>query len=161
MKAKLRGSMTAVMEFLGLLGTISLIGVSVMMACDAIMRSFFSSPLLGVGELAPLVSAVAVACFLPLSFLDDSHISMRVLEVVARGGLRTFIKLFAGAASTCVLALIGRGLVLYTLDAGESGTTTWFLAVPIAPWWAVISALVIFTTAVQAYLVYRVIKPEA
>lgn len=146
-----------VMDWLSLGGIVCLLCEGVMLTADAVMRGF-GHPIMGVGELTPLLSAVAVASFLPLSMREDSHISVRLLLSVRSPTIRWVVGMFGLVASLAVLLLIGRGLVLYASASFRNGTTTGFLPVPIAPSWALVSILVLFAALVQAWIILRKLR---
>lgn len=128
-------AVNALARALACVGVMSLMAVAVLTVTNAILRRFFSSPILGADEIASLLSMLAVVSFLPVSFIDEHHLE---IDFVMRGlGNRAYRRVGIGAAVAVALFLgaMTWQLVLFAADARQSGDATWFLALKTWPWW--------------------------
>lgn len=151
----LAGAIRALAMTLACLGVVSLTAVSLMVVANAVLRSFFSIPILGTDEIASLLSLLAVVSFLPVSFLDDHHLE---IDLVMRGlGDRTYrlVGIVAGIIVAVFLATMTWQLALFTQHARQSGDATWFLMLKTWPWWTAVCVTVAISFVAQAVMVAR------
>ena len=125
-------------------GVVVLLLLSLAVVADVLMRWLFRAPILAVADLAPLVTAAAVAACFPAAVARRQHIAVTALG--ERLGGRTQRLLDLGAA-LCVLAFFGLAAWQLALHAGQLSAakeTTLVLRLPSGPAWWLVAALVGF-----------------
>lgn len=153
------GSLAKVTDTLAMIlacaGALALMAVVALTVTNAVLRSFFSSPILGADEVAKLLSLFAVVSFLPVSFFDEHHLE---IDMVMRAlGDRVYRMVGIGAAFLVAffLAAMTWQLGLYAANARASGDATWFLALKTWPWWVAACVILAVAFVAQAIVVFR------
>jgi TRAP-type C4-dicarboxylate transport system permease small subunit len=142
-------------------GTLALMAVVALTVTNAVLRSFFSSPILGTDEVAKLLSLIAVVSFLPVSFLDEHHLE---IDMVVRAlGVRIYRMVGVGAAFlvAAFLAAMTWQVGLFAANAKRSGDATWFLALKTWPWWVAVCVILAIAFVVQVIVLLRQIDAAA
>jgi len=153
--ARINWASKSLAQALAVLGLGTLLGFAVMTMADGLLRFFLARPIDAVRDVGGLVAAFAVACCIPVAIVERSNITIRFLTsfIGQRAG-----RIADGAAAVLVeivLILMTWQFVIFAKQAQATGTATWMLRIPAAPfWWAVafmvgISALLQVVVAVQ------------
>lgn len=127
---------------------------------DALLRTYFTSPIIGVSEVAELLSLVAVAGFIPLSLQRRHHLSIDFVASVFGPRAYRLLGILGASAALLFFAVIVWRLFMHSLDLAESGASTWFLAWPLGPWWLVATGLLALCLPVQFLVVLKEIRNE-
>lgn len=137
------------------IGIVGFVAVATVTIVDVLMRWLFNSPIDGVEEVSRLMVAVAIAAFFPLAIAERHHIAITFLgSALGRRGT-DWLRALASAVTTFFFVLVGWQFVLYVLEVRDAGETTWILAWPVTPWWAVVT--VIMLACIPAQLIVLVV----
>ena len=132
--------------------------VALMTVGDALLRTYFNSPIIGVSEVAELLSLVAVAGFIPLSLQRRHHLSIDFVASVFGPRAYWLLGILGATAALLFFAVIVWRLLVYSLDLAHSGASTWFLAWPLAPWWLVATGFLALCLPVQFLVVLKEVR---
>lgn len=132
--------------------------VALMTVGDALLRTYFTSPIIGVSEVAELLSLVAVAGFIPLSLQRRHHLSIDFVASVFGPRAYRLLGILGATVALVFFAVIVWRLLVHSLDLAESGASTWFLAWPLAPWWLIATGLLALCLPVQFLVVLKEIR---
>ncbi|MBS8224676.1 TRAP transporter small permease [Vannielia litorea] len=152
--------MSTITKSLAAIGVAALLAVAALTVTDALLRTYFSSPILGVSEVAELLSLVAVAAFLPLSFEKRYHLTIDFVATLFGPRAHRLLGLLGAAVTLVFFAVIVWRLAIYSLDQLRSGATTWFLAWPIAPWWMAATAFLAVCLPVQLLVIAKALRGD-
>jgi TRAP-type C4-dicarboxylate transport system permease small subunit len=146
------------MRWLALVGLVGLVAVALVTVGDVLLRWLFNSPVDGVSEISRLVVAVAIASFFPMALSDRHHISIEFLGTWLGPRARLWLDTLAHLVTSLFFLVLGWQFILYTMEVGESGETTWLLGWSVAPWWTVTTAFMLICIPVQAVIFLRQIR---
>ncbi|WP_425416913.1 TRAP transporter small permease [Oricola indica] len=132
--------------------------VALMTVGDALLRTYFTSPIIGVSEVAELLSLVAVAGFIPLSLQRRHHLSIDFVAGVFGPRIYRLLGIFGSSVALAFFAVVVWRLLIHSLDLAQSGASTWFLAWPLAPWWLVATGFLALCLPVQFLVVLSEIR---
>ncbi|MBD0417210.1 TRAP transporter small permease [Oryzicola mucosus] len=149
MEARLR----AASHTLALLGFVGLLGLSIMISLDVLLRWLAGMPLQGVNDVSAVVMAVVISACIPANLAMKQNISVEVAGAMLGGGTKRALDTFASLVTLVFIVLMAWQFVPYTMNLHANGDRTWVLAWPVWPWWAVASAMIIFAAVVQ-FLVF-------
>jgi TRAP-type C4-dicarboxylate transport system permease small subunit len=147
-------------QALAVLGLGALLCFAVMTIADGLLRFFFASPIDAVRDVGGLVAAFAVACCIPVAIVERSNITIRFLSSVIgrRAG-----RIADGAAAilvAIVLILMTWQFVLFAKQAQATGTATWMLRIPAAPFWWAVALLLGISAVLQVVVVLQGHHPD-
>ncbi len=146
------------MRWLALVGLVGLVAVALVTIGDVLLRWLFNSPVDGVSEISRLVVAVAIASFFPMALSDRHHISIEFLGTWLGPRARLWLDTLAHLVTSLFFLVLGCQFILYTMEVGESGETTWLLGWSVAPWWTVTTVFMLICIPVQAVIFIRQIR---
>ncbi|QIE57526.1 TRAP transporter small permease subunit [Pikeienuella piscinae] len=140
-------------ELTAAIGLVGLVVLSVATLADALMRTFFESPIYGLSDLAEIVTPPVVASCLPAAIAARRNIAVRFLGAAlpARGG--QLVELFGQAAALLIFTGIAWQTGLHAADIVRNGQHTWLLSIPMGPTWILTEAILIACLPVQALIV--------
>lgn len=142
-------------RWLALVGLVGLVAVALVTIADVLMRWLLSMPVDGVSEISRLVVAVSIASFFPMALAERHHISIEFLGAALGPRARLWIDALAHLVTSVFFMVLGWQFILYTLEIGESGETTWLLAWVVAPWWWVTTVFMLICVPVQVLIFYH------
>ena len=143
-------------SFIGLMGLLALACAVVM---DVLMRWLFNSPIEGVRDTSSLFVSVVIACAFPVSLIEESHITIKVLGKVLGRVPRLGLTIFGHLVTLALFALIAWQLWEYTDHVAAEGQATLVLGWPAAPWWRGISIIVGFCVPIQLLVLIKALVP--
>jgi TRAP-type C4-dicarboxylate transport system permease small subunit len=100
---------------------------------DIVGRTFFAQPLPGTVELTELAVVVLVYLGLPRAENEGAHISADLLYVRLLPRSQAAMRVFAGAVSLVVIAVMTWRLFLFARQMDAGGYTTGVLGIPLFP----------------------------
>ncbi|MEW5424798.1 TRAP transporter small permease [Amorphus sp. 3PC139-8] len=151
--------MSRITAALAAIGVCALMAITLITVGDAILRTYFTSPVVGVSEVAELLALIAIASFLPLSLEARHHLSIDFLaEAFGRHSYR-WLGVFGALLTLVFFSMMVWQLLRHSLDLLSSGASTWFLAWPVGPWWLATTAILFLCIPVQI-LVVRALLTE-
>jgi len=122
-------------------GLLLLLGFAAARLVDGLTRWLAGAPIVAVGDLGGLVSAIAVASCFPIALLERSNISIRFVESLFGKKSSQVFDALAAVLATTAMTLIAWQLFLYAGKAAKAGDMTWMLSIPVAPFWYLIDAV--------------------
>lgn len=112
----------------------------VLIALGVVLRFAFALPILGINEIVQLTSVAVVMLALPWATAQGAHVRVDVLDgVIGRAG-RFAGDVMSRVLSSFVLAVLVWRAGLKAVDAARFGDATNMLALPIWPFYAILSA---------------------
>jgi TRAP-type transport system small permease protein len=137
-------------RWLALVGFAGLLALASMMTLDAILRTFFSSPLHGVNDVSAVVMAVVIASCIPANLADRKNISVEVLGAVLGVRANRLLTLLSSLVIFAFILLMAVQFVPFVESLYASGRRTWVLAWPVWPWWSVATVFLSYAAIIQA-----------
>lgn len=126
---------------------IGLLVLTLAFTLDVIMRWVFSSPILGLYEVAELCFPAVMALSLVWTNARQSHVSMGILEQIT--GRTDAPRLVAALLNLGVFGVFVWFLARYALTKADYGETTLVLSLPKAPFWAAAAVAMALATLTQ------------
>lgn len=150
---RLESRADSVARFCALLGMLALVAFILVTIADVLMRWLFNDPIDGVADTGPLIVAIVAAAFFPYSLAGRHHVSIGFLGGFLGPRATVWLDALASLATSAFVLLLAWQIVRYTLELRQLGQTTWVVQIPIAPWWMVVSLLLLVCVAVQLSVV--------
>ena len=132
------------------LGCAALRVVSLGTMLDVLLRWIANSPIKGLHDINGLAIAIVIAACFPLVVAERRNISIRFFGEALGARASRWLEALGSAALLAFVAAIGWQLAAYTMGMAESGRTTWHLRIPVTPYWAVATGLVLLCIPAQA-----------
>ncbi len=148
-------------RWLALVGLVGLVAVALVTIADVLLRWLFNSPVDGVSEISRLVVAIAIASFFPMALAERHHISIEFLGAWLGPRAQLWLDTLAHVVTSFFFLVLGWQFILYTLEIGESGETTWLLGWRVAPWWTVTTVFMLICIPVQGGILIRQFRAAA
>lgn len=126
---------------LAVIGLGALLCFAVMTMADGLLRFFFARPIDAVRDVGGLVAAFAVACCIPVAIIERSNITIRLLSSVIGPRAGRVADVAAAVLVEIVLILMTWQFVIFANQARLTGTATWMLRIPAAPFWSAVAAV--------------------
>jgi TRAP-type C4-dicarboxylate transport system permease small subunit len=133
---------------LSILGLLALMVLAFVTLANGLLRWLINQPIAGVVDVGALAIAIAVACCIPVSLMERSHITFRLVSSVSPR-LGNWLDALAAIAVLAVLALMAQQFWIYAGELVATGERTYVLKLPAAPFWYVTDAILWIATAVQ------------
>ena len=137
---------------LAIVGLLILLGYAFMNLADGALRSLAGHPINAVRDLGGLVAAVAVACCMPLAFLERSNITVRLCGQLFGQRVSHILDAIAAVVVTVVMGATAWRVFLHAFKLGMAHETTFMLFVPVAPFWFTVAATMLMTCLVQGLI---------
>ncbi len=133
-----------------LLGLTGLLVVSVSTMLDVLLRWIANAPIMGLNDFNGLAVVIVLAACFPVVVAQRENITIRFLGNALGPRAYGWLEAFGSAVLLAFVSMVSWQLVVFTGELFELGRTTWHLLIPVAPYWAVASALVLLCVLVQA-----------
>jgi TRAP-type C4-dicarboxylate transport system permease small subunit len=140
------------------LGSALLLALSLAISVNILLRWLFSAPVHAVGDLATLVTAVAIAAATPLCFLRQGNITVTLLgDATSRLSpvIGRVLDLFGALVTVGLMSAMAWQLLRHALQTSSSGATTLVLRWPTAPFWWVVALCFVFAAIASALAFLR------
>ena len=137
---------------LSVLGLFALMVLAFITLANGLLRWLINQPIAGVVDVGALAIAIAVSCCIPVSMMERSHITFRLLSS-ASPALGRVADVVADIAVAVVLALMAWQFWVYAGELVISGERTYVLKIPAAPFWYACDIILWIATAVQCVVV--------
>lgn len=141
---------------LALLGFLILLGNVALVAFDVVVRWLVHAPQSWVSDVAELTYPIAFAAFFPAALEGGYMIVITFLGAVLGQRWAWLLDSLGQITMTLLLALFTWKVFERVLSEWTTGFATVNLAVPIAPSWLIVSALLLVATLVQAHRSLRI-----
>jgi TRAP-type C4-dicarboxylate transport system permease small subunit len=145
---------------LAVVGLGVLLCFAVMTMADGLLRFFFAHPIDLVRDAGSLVAAFSVACCLPVAIVERSNITIRFLPTLIGVRAGQVADVAAAILVEIILVLMTWQFVLFTEQAGASGSATWMLRIPTAPVWAAVAAVLGVSALLQAAVTLKTLRGD-
>jgi TRAP-type C4-dicarboxylate transport system permease small subunit len=133
---------------LSALGLFALMVLAFITLANGLMRWLLNQPIAGVVDVGALAIAIAVSCCIPVSMMERSHITFRLVSSASPAFGRV-LDVFADIAVAIVLGLMAWQFWVYSSELAATGERTYVLQIPAAPFWYACDAIFWVATAVQ------------
>src|SRR5262245_23858250 len=137
---------------LSVLGLFALMVLAFITLANGLLRWLLNQPIAGVVDVGALAIAIAVSCCLPVSLMERSHITFRLVSS-ASARLRRVLDVFADSAVAIVLVLMAWQFWVYAGELVATGERTYVLKLPAAPFWYSADVIFWIAAAVQCIVV--------
>ena len=137
---------------LSVLGLFALMVLAFITLANGLLRWAINYPIAGVVDVGGLAIAIAVSCCIPVSMMERSHITFRLVSSVSPL-LGRLSDLLADAVVAIVLGLMAWQFWVYSGELVLTGERTYVLKIPAAPFWYASGAIFWIATAVQCVVV--------
>ena len=133
---------------LSVFGLFALMILAFITLANGLLRWLVNQPIAGVVDVGALAIAIAVASCIPVSLMERSHITFRLVSSVSPR-LGRVLDVFADVAVVVVLALMAWQFWVYAGELVATGERTYVLKLPAAPFWYVTDVILWIAAAVQ------------
>jgi TRAP-type transport system small permease protein len=137
---------------LSVLGLFALMVLASITLANGLLRWAFNYPIAGVVDVGGLAIAIAVSCCIPISMMERSHITFRMVSSLSPT-LGRYLDLLADVIVAVVLGLMSWQFWTYAGELVLTGERTYVLKIPAAPFWYACGAILWIATAVQCVVV--------
>ncbi len=143
-------------SWIALIGAAAILVMAAAIVTDVVMRWLFNAPILGVDDLGKFNLAVIVSSFFPLCLVGGHFVTIRFVGK-ALGPLRAlWLEAFGNLMTLLVFALLAWQFFRFTLyDVTLTGLATPVLEIPQAPWWWVVTIIVILCVPIQMIVLWE------
>lgn len=145
--------MLQVSQAMALVGFFGLLVLALMTTFDVLSRWLFNEPIHGVNDVSAIVMAMVIAACLPANLAARQNITVEFLGNLLGPRAKAALDGFGGIVTLAFVAVMAWRFVPYTIEATESGQTTWVLKIPVAPGWWIATALLLLSVPVQITVV--------
>ena len=150
--ARLDRSAWVAARLLAIIGLLILLGYAVVSLADGALRTLANHPIPAVRDMGGLIAAVAVACCMPLGFLERSNIVIRLCQQFVGPRVAHILDAIAAVAVAGIVGLIAWQVSLYAFKEVAAQDTTFMLFIPVAPFWFAVAAMLVVTALVQCLI---------
>lgn len=150
---RLEGATIRATRVIALIGLAALLILAIITMADVGMRWLFNQPITGVDDLAKLVVAIAIAASIPAVLATRQNITIRFLGKALGRRAELIFEIFGSLIVLAVMAGMAWQIQIYTDELRQSGETTWLLAIPVAPFWQVVSVLLFLSVPIQVVVI--------
>jgi TRAP-type C4-dicarboxylate transport system permease small subunit len=150
----------ALARALAVIGLGALLCFAVMTMADGLLRFFLARPIDAVRDVGGLVAAFAVACCIPVAIIERSNITIRLLSSVVGPRAGRVADLAAAVLVEIVLILMTWQFVIFANQARLTGTATWMLRIPAAPFWSAVAVVLGISALLQIVVGIKVFRGD-
>jgi TRAP-type C4-dicarboxylate transport system permease small subunit len=141
-------------DWIALIGATAILAMAVAVVVDVLMRWVFNSPILGADDFASFNLAVIVASFFPICLVGGHFVTIRFVGKALGQRRALWLEVFGGMATLFVFVLLAWQVFRFTLyDVTLTGLATHVLEFPQAPWWWVVTAIIVLCVPIQLVVV--------
>jgi len=137
---------------LSVLGLFALMILAFITLANGLLRWLINQPIAGVVDVGALAIAIAVACCIPVSLMERSHITFRLVSSISPR-LGRWLDVFADIAVVIVLVLMAWQFWVYAGELVATGERTYVLKIPAAPFWYATDVILWIAAAVQGVVI--------
>lgn len=146
---------TSLGDALACFGLVVLLANVGLIAIDVIARWLFNAPQSWVSDMAQLTYPVAIACCFPAALESGHMIAVRFLGENLGPRAARALDVFGQISLVPVLAVFAWKMGERAASDWSTGFKTATIALPVAPTWAVVTALLALCTLIQIRLCLR------
>jgi TRAP-type C4-dicarboxylate transport system permease small subunit len=150
---RLEGATIRATRVIALIGLAALLILAIITMADVAMRWLFNQPITGVEDLAKLVVAIAIAASIPAVLASRQNITIRFIGRALGRRAELIFEIFGSIVVFVIMAGMAWQIQIYTDELRKTGETTWLLAIPVAPFWQVVSVLLFLSVPIQLVVI--------
>jgi TRAP-type C4-dicarboxylate transport system permease small subunit len=150
---RLEGATIRATRVIALIGLAALLVLAIITMADVGMRWLFNQPITGVEDLAKLVVAIAIAASIPAVLASRQNITIRFIGRALGRRAELIFEIFGSIVVFVIMAGMAWQIQIYTDELRKTGETTWLLAIPVAPFWQVVSVLLFLSVPIQLVVI--------
>jgi TRAP-type transport system small permease protein len=139
-------------------GLLLLIAFAFATLVDGLSRGLLSQPIDTVGDLGPLVVALAVSSCFPQALLERRNIVIRMTETIFSVPVNRALDVAAALLTLIVMILFAWQFRAYAAILARGHEVTSMLRLPVAPFWYVVDVNLWLCAAGQAIVTARCIE---
>ncbi len=136
-------------RLIALVGALGLLIQSLATLADVGLRWIANAPITGLNDVVGLVVVIVLAACLPLVIAQRQNIAIRFLSHAVGPRAASWLDAAGALAMLAFVTAIGCEMVGYVAELARSGRTTWLLRIPVTPYWAIATAIVLVCIPVQ------------
>lgn len=149
---RLDRSLVLASRWIAAAGVLLLFLNAIAVVADVALRALFRAPIDRLSDVSSVVYYVAAACCLPAATATRRHVTIRALEGLLPPRAVAAVELAAALLTLAVFVVLAAQAWQHVRELAATGRTLSQIAFPIAPFWAVVAALVSFNCLLQAVL---------
>ena len=108
----------------------------------------------GFSDYGEVVFPIVIASCFPAGLLRQTNVTVRVFGKIGGPRLNAALEAFAALVTLIFFVVLAWQFIKLTQQYGAGGRTTRTIAIPLAPWWWVTTAIMAACVPVQAYVTY-------
>ena len=135
-------------RYLALTGIAGLLVLALATVTDVLLRWIYKRPIAAVSDLAPLITAVAIATCFPAGVAERQNVTITYVGSTLGRLWHRALDVFGGILTAAFFILMARQYVLFSAEMGRAGERTIMLRAPVAYWWWAVTALIAVCAAV-------------
>lgn len=137
-------------NWIALIGAVAIMAMAGAVVVDVLMRWVFSAPILGVDDLGRYNLAVIVVSFFPVCLVGGHFVTIRFVGRALGSKRALWLEVVGGTATLFIFALLAWQFFRFTLyDVTLTGLDTPVLEIPQAPWWWVVTIIIVLCVPIQ------------
>jgi TRAP-type transport system small permease protein len=151
-----RRSVGPAASWIALIGAAAIMLMAAAIVIDVLMRWLFNAPILGVDDLGKFNLAVIVSSFFPLCLVGGHFVTIRFVGKALGQFRALWLEAFGNLMTTLVFALLAWQFLRFTIyDVTLTGLATPILEIPQAPWWWVVTTIIVLCVPIQLFVLYE------
>lgn len=158
------GPLDHVTRWVALIGLIGLLGITLVIVADVILRGLFNRPIEGLEDIAKFTFAIVVASCFPAGLIQGHNVAIRFLGKGLGDKPTTWLETFAAFCTLVFFLLLAWQFAVFTLDEMAHNRYTQTLQLPTPPFWWVVTGIIAITVPIQlvvlALWIKRTLKGE-
>ena len=147
--------LSRIIALIGLAGLLVIAGATVL---DVLLRWIFNSPIIGLRDSYSLFISVIIASSFALCIAERNNITIRFLGNVLGPRASKSLDAFGNGVSLIFFIALSWQVWKFANQIEIDHETTWALNWPVAPWWRIVSLLIILCIPVQAVVFLQFAK---
>lgn len=141
-------------NFFAILGLASLIFISFMMVCNALLRKFLNIYTQGLNDILLMLSVFSIAATAPIMVLKKSSIIVRLVDSFLSPRAIKIVDFIGGTFLAIFLGILALQMSFYSLEQMQNSVTTWGIHLPIWPLWGFTSFMLWFAFIIQIFMLF-------
>jgi len=143
-------------SWISLIGAAAILLMAAAIVTDVLMRWLFNAPIMGVDDLGKYNLAVIVSCFFPLCLVGGHFVTIRFVGKALGPFRALWLEAFGNLMTLLVFALLAWQFLRFTIyDVTLTGLATPVLEIPQAPWWWIVTTVIIACVPVQMFVLWE------
>ncbi len=135
-------------RYLALTGIAGLLVLALATVTDVLLRWILKRPIAAVSDLAPLITAVAIATCFPSGVAERQNVTITYVGSTLGRLWHRALDVLGGVLTAAFFIMMTRQYVLFSAEMGRAGERTIMLRAPVAYWWWAVTGLIAICAAV-------------